>query len=260
MFLDGGRKPEYPERTHAYTGRTCRLHTERTSRELNLEPSRCEATVLTTTPPCSPHNICQVKIKSDLLTSALLSVQMCTMLCIRRSKAKETIFLHSRRHQSCWDQKKKNTRCLIMRNGEIYRDLLWSHLVHISLIRQVELLALLSHPAELSCSPIKYKASLTRSELDCSDGWGSDSQQVGGLILGLSRSKCSWARSSIPSTTLEKYHEVILWEKASTICEMMLQGQGTLCAGEGLIMSFHLNFYSSLAKTFQQPVKQMKLR
>ena len=29
MFLDGGRKPEYPERTHAYTGRTCRLHTER---------------------------------------------------------------------------------------------------------------------------------------------------------------------------------------------------------------------------------------
>ena len=26
MFLDGGRKPE---RTHAYTGRTCRLHTER---------------------------------------------------------------------------------------------------------------------------------------------------------------------------------------------------------------------------------------
>ena len=29
MFLDSGRKPEYPERTHAYTGRTCKLHTER---------------------------------------------------------------------------------------------------------------------------------------------------------------------------------------------------------------------------------------
>ena len=29
MFLDGGRKPENPERTHAYTGRMCRLHTER---------------------------------------------------------------------------------------------------------------------------------------------------------------------------------------------------------------------------------------
>ena len=25
MFLDGGRKPEYPERTHVYTGRTCKL-------------------------------------------------------------------------------------------------------------------------------------------------------------------------------------------------------------------------------------------
>ena len=35
MFLDGGRKPEYPERTHAHTVRTCRLHIER---ELNLEP------------------------------------------------------------------------------------------------------------------------------------------------------------------------------------------------------------------------------
>jgi len=28
---------------------------------------------------------------------------------------------------------------------------------------------------------------------------------------------------------LEKYHEVILWQKASTMCEM-LQGQETLCA------------------------------
>ena len=36
MFLDGGRKPEYPERTHAYTGRTYKLHTERP--QLGLEP------------------------------------------------------------------------------------------------------------------------------------------------------------------------------------------------------------------------------
>ena len=50
MFLDGGRKPEYPERTHAYTGRTYKLHTERPERwGSNLEPSRCEAMVLTTT-------------------------------------------------------------------------------------------------------------------------------------------------------------------------------------------------------------------
>jgi len=36
MLLDGGRKPEYPERTHAYTGRTCRLPTERP--QLGIEP------------------------------------------------------------------------------------------------------------------------------------------------------------------------------------------------------------------------------
>ena len=36
MFLDGGRKPEYPERTHTYTGRTCRLYTVRP--QLGVEP------------------------------------------------------------------------------------------------------------------------------------------------------------------------------------------------------------------------------
>jgi len=29
MFLDSGRKPEYPERTHTYTWRTSKLYTER---------------------------------------------------------------------------------------------------------------------------------------------------------------------------------------------------------------------------------------
>ncbi|KAL7850735.1 hypothetical protein SRHO_G00200840 [Serrasalmus rhombeus] len=29
MSLDCGRKPENPEETHADTGRTCKLHTER---------------------------------------------------------------------------------------------------------------------------------------------------------------------------------------------------------------------------------------
>ncbi|MEQ2159896.1 hypothetical protein GOODEAATRI_027927 [Goodea atripinnis] len=29
MFLDCGRKPEYPERTHPCKGRTCKLHAER---------------------------------------------------------------------------------------------------------------------------------------------------------------------------------------------------------------------------------------
>jgi len=36
MFLDGGRKPEYPERTQTNTGRTYKLHTERP--QLGFEP------------------------------------------------------------------------------------------------------------------------------------------------------------------------------------------------------------------------------
>jgi len=36
MFLSSRRKLEYPERSHAYTGRTCKLHTERP--ELGFEP------------------------------------------------------------------------------------------------------------------------------------------------------------------------------------------------------------------------------
>jgi len=57
MFLDGGRKPEYPERTHGYTGRTCKLPTDKP--QPGVEPGTlcCEATMLTTTPPCSPKPI-----------------------------------------------------------------------------------------------------------------------------------------------------------------------------------------------------------
>jgi len=36
MVLDGGKKLEYQERTHAYTGRTCKLHTEMP--QLRIEP------------------------------------------------------------------------------------------------------------------------------------------------------------------------------------------------------------------------------
>ena len=52
---DGGRKPEHPEETHADTGRTCKLHTERFGTVLNSRPSSCEAAVLTTVPP----NLCK---------------------------------------------------------------------------------------------------------------------------------------------------------------------------------------------------------
>jgi len=38
MFLDGKRKLEYPERTDAYTGRTCKLHTERS--QVGIEPQQ----------------------------------------------------------------------------------------------------------------------------------------------------------------------------------------------------------------------------
>ncbi|MEQ2263389.1 hypothetical protein XENORESO_007049 [Xenotaenia resolanae] len=47
MFLECGRKPEYPVRTHACTGRT-------PARESNPGPSCCKAAVLPTVPPCSP--------------------------------------------------------------------------------------------------------------------------------------------------------------------------------------------------------------
>jgi len=45
----GGSRSTQREPTHT------RVVHANSSRELNLEPSRCEATVLTTTPPCSPH-------------------------------------------------------------------------------------------------------------------------------------------------------------------------------------------------------------
>jgi len=48
MFLGGGRKPEYLERTHAYTERTYKLHKERLQPgykpgALLLAPQHCAA-------------------------------------------------------------------------------------------------------------------------------------------------------------------------------------------------------------------------
>ncbi|TWW81689.1 hypothetical protein D4764_01G0015040 [Takifugu flavidus] len=38
MSLDCGRKPEYPERTQAGTGRTCKLHIESPQSQPGIEP------------------------------------------------------------------------------------------------------------------------------------------------------------------------------------------------------------------------------
>lgn len=46
MSGDSGRRPECPERTCAHTQTACKFHIER-AREPNLQPSYCEATVLT---------------------------------------------------------------------------------------------------------------------------------------------------------------------------------------------------------------------
>ncbi|MEQ2296220.1 hypothetical protein AMECASPLE_022704 [Ameca splendens] len=46
-------KPEYPESTHACTGRTCKSHANRPL-ESNRGLPCCKATVLPTAPPCIP--------------------------------------------------------------------------------------------------------------------------------------------------------------------------------------------------------------
>ena len=86
MCLDCGMKPEYPERTHAGAGRTCKVHTETTwAQELNPGPSRGEATVLTTAPLCRLH--CQIKQhkqnkKSEMYSSIKSHASTQTQTCI----------------------------------------------------------------------------------------------------------------------------------------------------------------------------------
>ncbi len=52
----GGRHKKHLGETQVIMGRTCKLHTESlcTSRQSNLWYSCCEATVLSTEPPCPP--------------------------------------------------------------------------------------------------------------------------------------------------------------------------------------------------------------
>jgi len=53
MFLDSGSRSTRREPTHT-RGERANSTQNGPSQELNLEPSRCEITVLTTTPPCCP--------------------------------------------------------------------------------------------------------------------------------------------------------------------------------------------------------------
>ncbi|XP_053468215.1 uncharacterized protein LOC128600070 isoform X2 [Ictalurus furcatus] len=64
MSLDWGRKPEYPEETTAARGEHANSHTE-PRWESNPRPWRCEASVLTTKPPCAPREPSQA-IKSQM--------------------------------------------------------------------------------------------------------------------------------------------------------------------------------------------------
>lgn len=58
MSLDCERKTEYPERTDADTGRTCKFYTERPNGGYMVvsNPGSSEAKVLTTTPSCCPYS------------------------------------------------------------------------------------------------------------------------------------------------------------------------------------------------------------
>lgn len=56
MFVDDGRKPEYPEKAHTSTGRTCKLHTKRSQAQAGMRSGNllaAKATVLTTDPLCN---------------------------------------------------------------------------------------------------------------------------------------------------------------------------------------------------------------
>ena len=66
-----------PEKTHAYTGRTCKLHTERPQPVVEPGTLCCEATVLTTTPPCSPFS------QSNGSISNLVAVQVTLNIATR---------------------------------------------------------------------------------------------------------------------------------------------------------------------------------
>lgn len=54
VSFNRGKKSKYQEGSDSGTGRICKGHTERLESELDPGPSCCEATALTSAPPCPP--------------------------------------------------------------------------------------------------------------------------------------------------------------------------------------------------------------
>ena len=69
MYLEKGRKPECPEKTHTCTGNSTQ---EGQNRDLNPKPSYCEATVLTTAPSWPPSKRLCANVKRAGLPACFL--------------------------------------------------------------------------------------------------------------------------------------------------------------------------------------------
>ncbi|KAL7870653.1 hypothetical protein SRHO_G00081500 [Serrasalmus rhombeus] len=83
MSLDRRRKPENPEEAHADTGRTCKLHTERT---LDARPGNRTQALLAVRrqryPPrhrAAPYLACNIKIK--FVFKSTLCMLLNSLLC-----------------------------------------------------------------------------------------------------------------------------------------------------------------------------------
>ena len=74
MFLDGGRKLEYPERIHTHTGRTCKLHTE--CPQLGFEPG----TLLLLSEGANHHTTLQPLVKNNCGKSLTKNIQNSKLL------------------------------------------------------------------------------------------------------------------------------------------------------------------------------------
>ena len=84
MRLLTGKKPENPAKTQTNTGRTCKLHRERAQSwwELNMGPSCCEATIVTTEHHCPYMSL----IENRFLKILFCSLHNCPWLGAKQLK------------------------------------------------------------------------------------------------------------------------------------------------------------------------------